>query len=398
MTDTPLQIDLDKLDNPERLRIVSEMLPDPEIDAALQKIVSDAAELADFPVALVSLVVQRIQFFRAFVGLPESLVVARATDRCVSFCQFVVSSGRPLVISEARSAPGLPQELVEAYGIQSYVGMPLRVHDQIVGTLCVMDVASRVLDDEQLSGLRMLADLAEVRLTAIVSETVRTRRHLYRAVQPAFGELRNIFQVLYWDLENTRIAAAELERLRALVQAAEEGRLDAATLQMASGVLRRSRSALDDIYELVAGLQDASDRASKMFEAIESSLEENARAFVGVAQAVNAASGLAEHHTRSQGGVEWGPLPTVAQLQARPGELIAVLSLALRGMADRLTAPGIRGAVSEVDGRVIISLRAEVSDADLSTLLGELLMVQADGLEVTAESGVLHIMGASFEP
>ena len=393
-----LQIDLGKLDDPDRLRIVAEMLPDPEIDASLQRIVAEAAELADYPIALVSLVVRRIQFFRAFVGLPDGLAVSRATDRCVSFCQFVVSSERPLVLSDTKGLPGLPRELVNAYGVQAYAGLPLRVSGQVVGTLCVLDIKPNSVDGIQLAGLRLLADRAEARLAAMASEPVRVRRQLYRAVQPAFGELRNVFQILYWDLENTRVAAAEIERLRSLVEAAERGQLDAETLRRASGVLRETRSALDDIQELVGGLQEASDRASKMFTAIERSLEERAGSSVGVAQAVGTASGLAEHYTRSRGGVEWGDLPAMLLVRARPGELIAVLSLALRGLADRLTSPGIRGEVIETDGLVTITLRGALTDENLASLLGELLMVQAEGLELTAESGALFINGASFEP
>ncbi len=57
-------------------------------DSELQEIVKKAAAELHSPIALVSLVLDQVQFFKAHIGLPPVLATARGTHRDVSFCQF----------------------------------------------------------------------------------------------------------------------------------------------------------------------------------------------------------------------------------------------------------------------------------------------------------------------
>ncbi len=58
-------------------------------DAELNALVGRAADDLDMPMALATLVLERVQFFRSHTGLPDDLAASRATERDVSFCQFV---------------------------------------------------------------------------------------------------------------------------------------------------------------------------------------------------------------------------------------------------------------------------------------------------------------------
>src|SRR5262245_54783442 len=85
----------------ERLRAFDGAVLHTTADDTLEQIVEEARELSSCPIALVSLILRRTQWFRAGRGLPPELELSRATDRCNSFCQFVVASGHPFVVENA---------------------------------------------------------------------------------------------------------------------------------------------------------------------------------------------------------------------------------------------------------------------------------------------------------
>jgi GAF domain-containing protein len=162
-----LPTDLSALDDGARLNTFDEGLLDRTPDPELERLVARAAEVSGFPIALVSLVVNQIQFFRAQVGLPPDLEASRATDRCTSFCQFVVAGDQPLHIKDSWLEPALPTDLVQRYGIRAYVGFPVRVAGKTVGTFCVIDLKPGQLKPAQLDELSQLAQAASARLEAL---------------------------------------------------------------------------------------------------------------------------------------------------------------------------------------------------------------------------------------
>ncbi|HEX8438209.1 GAF domain-containing protein [Archangium sp.] len=167
---TRLPHDLSALDELGRLSTFDSALLDRAPDPELQALVTAASTLSGFPIALVSLVARQIQFFRAQVGLPADLAVARATDRCTSFCQFVVASDQCLLIEDATREPGLPKDLVERYGIRAYAGFPLRVMGRTVGAFCIIDAQPRRLEPTVVGQLKALARKASARLEALARQ------------------------------------------------------------------------------------------------------------------------------------------------------------------------------------------------------------------------------------
>jgi DNA-binding CsgD family transcriptional regulator len=114
------------------------------------------------PVALVSLVDERRQFFKSACGLPEPFATLRETPLSHSFCQHVVASAAPLIIGNARRHPLVCENrAITELGVMAYLGVPLAVsHGMIIGSFCVVDTEPRhwTIDDRQI----MLALAASV--------------------------------------------------------------------------------------------------------------------------------------------------------------------------------------------------------------------------------------------
>lgn len=133
-------------------------------ERAFDRLTRLASGLIGAPTALVSLVDERRQFFKSAIGLGEPWASKRETPLSHSFCQYVARDKAPLVVEDARTDPLLAGNgATRDLGVVAYAGMPLVVHDQAVGALCVIDSSPRRWSPEQ---LQLLSDLAE----AVVSE------------------------------------------------------------------------------------------------------------------------------------------------------------------------------------------------------------------------------------
>jgi hypothetical protein len=167
-----------------------ELLAEAE-DEVLQSIVEEAARILSAPIAVVSFVLEEIQFFKAHYGLPPDLAAARGTERDVSFCQFVVRDGEPFEVINAEKDVRVPQHLVKHYGIRSYLGIPLVANDVIIGSLCVIDTNPRRFSNEERRILQNLADCINRRLATLSTRHDELRlSHVGRAAISALTELR----------------------------------------------------------------------------------------------------------------------------------------------------------------------------------------------------------------
>ncbi len=161
-------------------------------DAELQEIVKNASEELNSPIALVSLVLDQVQFFKAHIGLPPVLAEARGTHRDVSFCQFVVKDGEAFEVNDAANDPRIPQHVVKEYNIQSYLGVPIKLEEAVMGSLCVLDTKKRDFSKEEHASLKKLADLVNIRLKYLTKDRRQTRLDLTEATLiPAIKEMYN---------------------------------------------------------------------------------------------------------------------------------------------------------------------------------------------------------------
>ncbi|MDQ4075751.1 MAG: GAF domain-containing protein [Chloroflexota bacterium] len=210
---------LDAISDSQRLAALRRFaLLDTPAEAAFDRLTRLATNILEAPVALISVVDEDRQFFKSCIGLPEPWASWRETPLSHSFCQHVVASGSPLVVTDAREHPLLCDNLaIPDLGVVAYLGVPLTTEDgQTLGTLCVIDHQPRSWSEKEIGVLTELAALvmAEIEQRVVVvaqrqvEEQLREENHLITTLQ-----------------EIGRAMAAELD-LQKLVQVVTDGATD----------------------------------------------------------------------------------------------------------------------------------------------------------------------------
>jgi GAF domain-containing protein len=135
-------------------------------DPALETLARLCARLLDVPVALISLVEAERQFFAASCGLPQPWAEERQTRLSHSFCQHVVASRQPFVVSDAREHPLVRENLaIRDLGVIAYAGIPLTTaDDEVLGSFCAIDHKPRTWTK---ADLNILNDFAQSALAYI---------------------------------------------------------------------------------------------------------------------------------------------------------------------------------------------------------------------------------------
>ncbi len=132
------------------------------------------------PSALVTLVLDDGAVLPGALGLPEPYQSERRTPLSHTFCQFVTSDARPLVVEDARVVPHLASlRAVDDIGVVSYAGFPIfDPHGRAVGSLCAFDGRPRPWSDEDLATLADLASActSELRLRLARARAKRMQR------------------------------------------------------------------------------------------------------------------------------------------------------------------------------------------------------------------------------
>ncbi len=133
-------------------------------EASFDDIVKLAQLICDMPIALVSLVTENTQWFKARVGLD-----LRETPRDHAICAHALEHSGALVVPDLRAdARFVDNPLVTSDpSLRFYAGVPLRVAGEgsAMGTLCVLDRVPRTLSPTQLEALAALARRVEVEMT-----------------------------------------------------------------------------------------------------------------------------------------------------------------------------------------------------------------------------------------
>ena len=154
------------------------------LDSVAEPVFDDIAFLASYicgtPIAMVSLVDESRQWFKARVGID-----VQETSRDVAFCAHaILEPDEILVVRDALEDPRFATNPLvrESPKIRFYAGAPLNSPDGMpLGTLCAMDHVPRVLSAEQGRALGALSREAVVHL--------ELRRAVAALVGPAGGSL-----------------------------------------------------------------------------------------------------------------------------------------------------------------------------------------------------------------
>jgi len=173
------------------------------LDSVPEEVFDDLAELAgaicEAPIALISLVDESRQWFKARVG-----VDATETSRDISFCAHAILQPGLFIVADATKDDRFKDNpmVTGAPHVRFYAGAPLVTPDgHALGTLCILDKQPRELRPAQLKALRVLAHLVVTQL-----ELRRHARELAKA--------RDDTQFLKHELAKTKSHLEDLERGR----------------------------------------------------------------------------------------------------------------------------------------------------------------------------------------
>lgn len=370
---------IDALEREDRQRLVNltGRTLDHDLDGPLQAVVQRVSSELGVPISLVSLVLTRTQYFRAHHGLPADLERAQATDRDVSFCQFVVRDEEAFEVNDAQHDGRVPQDLVQRYGISAYLGEPIRVGGSVVGTLCAIDVKPREFTPGQRATLKDLSLVVSARLELLAVPVIGAEL-LERGTAPAFQELRNILAPINADLSYARVALTDLSALTRLFTLPPEQWTQAPVL----GALKRASEAVGDLTEILSELAVSAERANANIFALERAMMRGKPGCAAAALIANATV-LAHHHTKVVGGVSWPAVDPLKRLLVSEGVGASVLSAGLSLLSNaayeaKLAAERIEVILADLPG--VFELQLHVAGlppgsfdslaSELSTLLG----------------------------
>ncbi|GHA80850.1 GAF domain-containing protein [Cognatilysobacter bugurensis] len=160
------------------------------LDTAREREFDDVASLAAHvcgtPMAAITFIDRKRQWFKACVGLG-----LRETPRDVAFCAWTVEAAQPFVVPNAQDDVRFAENpyVSGAPHLRFYAGVPLIADDgSAIGALAVMDTVPRSLNAAQRRGLQVLADQVAALLDARLE--VRRAREAHDALQSAHDALQ----------------------------------------------------------------------------------------------------------------------------------------------------------------------------------------------------------------
>ncbi len=129
-----------------------------------------AKHLFNVPIALVSLVDTNRQWFKSCVGLSAS-----ETPRDISFCGHAILGDDIFMVPDTLTDERFYNNplVTGDPGIRFYAGCPLAVQNgSKLGTLCLIDIKPRILNEEERNLLQDLARMVEQEIAAIQMATI----------------------------------------------------------------------------------------------------------------------------------------------------------------------------------------------------------------------------------
>ena len=216
---------------------VLDTAPEPAFDAVVQL----ASRIFRTPIALLSLLDESRQWFKARVGME-----ATATPREYAFCDHAIRSSQTMVVNDAAKDERFSDNpfVTGAPGVRFYCGVPVRTPDgEALGTLCLMDTRPREIDAPAVALLESLAHQVEVEL-----ELRRRLLLLEGALQVQQNQRRSRELLASMVVHDLRGPLTTISMAAAAVQPADaESKVDLADI--ATGV-ERMRRMLGDILDV----------------------------------------------------------------------------------------------------------------------------------------------------
>lgn len=228
--------------SPSRLAQVERSgLLESDAEEAFDGLTRLAARLLKVPASFISVIGADHDFYKSQLGFPAALADSRRLPGR-TFCHYTLAGDETLVIDDTHSDPvwkAVPT--VETLGVRAYVGVPLKLDGETIGSFCVIDSEPRNWSGEELETLRQLAMSASRELVlrsalAVARDDSQDARALARSREEVVAvvahDLRTPLQVL-------RLSAALLQRQ---------------ALEAQQPVLARMAKAIDSMRAMTDGL------------------------------------------------------------------------------------------------------------------------------------------------
>lgn len=260
-----------ELDDPQRLSHFHGALIADSPDEELEACVREAARLTDAPTATLTFVMGRVQYFRAAIGLEPELTLSRATSRCDSFCQFIVLEEEPFIVKNAPADPRVPKALVELYNIGAYLGVPVLLNGDVLGSLCVLDNKPRDWSPGNLAALTELGERASRRLRELARTDPSINPSISPVTLPEAGALASDLALDARVLERSLLEVSPLIRL---AQGLFKGELPPDAFERGTRVLYEAAELFEDMLSVSQDLSLKGERLSR-FLATHQYKEEN---------------------------------------------------------------------------------------------------------------------------
>lgn len=237
---------------PERLQTLRNyQILDTPAEASYDEVVKLLAHLCEAPIATITFLDERRQWFKSCLGLPMV-----ETDRSIAFCDITIRGNEPFIIADTQLDPRFadnPLVVGEPY-VRFYAGVPLRTGQGVaLGTLTVMDVQPRQLSEVQLNALQVLAHQVMNHLE--LSALHRRHEQILAARQDIEDALHRQTEHLETTQRIAHIGSWELDFATNLVQWSDEiYRIFAIRRDQFSGTLEAFLSCIhpDDRLDYVA--------------------------------------------------------------------------------------------------------------------------------------------------
>lgn len=158
------------------------IIPGFDLSDGLHGLLQVAASIFEVPAAFVTLMDAEDQWFIANHGFE-----VKRMPRATSFCTHAIQQADPLVVPDATRDERFQANplIIHPPNVKFYAGAPLTTFDgHNVGTLCVMDVTTKAVDNEKAKLLSILAKQA-----IYLMELELTQKQLQHQVQQV--EVRN---------------------------------------------------------------------------------------------------------------------------------------------------------------------------------------------------------------
>lgn len=151
---------------------------DPE--DVFDRFVELAAELTGATRCCISLVDAKEFCYKSTVGVAEGTELSGEVED--SFCRYVVGTGRPLVVDDARQDDRVrDNRAIEKYGVAAWAGYPIEdANGLVLGTFCLIDAEPHAWTERDVLALATLAQAVstEIALRSSRKESTAMREEL----------------------------------------------------------------------------------------------------------------------------------------------------------------------------------------------------------------------------